>query len=151
MAREIMNGERKGRSIGPLRRLVPYLARYRALVIGALISLVAAAVTTLTLPIAVRRMIDHGFSETNSGRSEEHTSELQSRENLVCRRLLEKKQVDDPHVHRAAADRERELRARPVGGDAPPVDELDPRGEHVGLRAVVGGGPGRRTGAVEVA
>src|SRR5207302_8742846 len=25
------------------------------------------------------------------GRSEEHTSELQSRENLVCRRLLEKK------------------------------------------------------------
>ncbi|SFJ39294.1 ABC transporter transmembrane domain-containing protein [Aerobium aerolatum] len=67
MAREIMNGERKGRSIGPLRRLVPYLARYRALVIGALISLVAAAVTTLTLPIAVRRMIDHGFSETNSG------------------------------------------------------------------------------------
>src|SRR5690606_40468380 len=27
-------------------------------------------------------------------RSEEHTSELQSRENLVCRLLLEKKQVD---------------------------------------------------------
>src|SRR5690606_40712309 len=27
----------------------------------------------------------------NSGRSEEHTSELQSRENLVCRLLLEKK------------------------------------------------------------
>src|SRR5690606_41925408 len=30
------------------------------------------------------------FSETHS-RSEEHTSELQSRENLVCRLLLEKK------------------------------------------------------------
>src|SRR5690606_39842441 len=29
--------------------------------------------------------------ETISGRSEEHTSELQSRENLVCRLLLEKK------------------------------------------------------------
>src|SRR5690606_41277557 len=28
---------------------------------------------------------------TTSGRSEEHTSELQSRENLVCRLLLEKK------------------------------------------------------------
>src|SRR5690606_40201692 len=27
----------------------------------------------------------------NEGRSEEHTSELQSRENLVCRLLLEKK------------------------------------------------------------
>src|SRR5690606_39504539 len=31
--------------------------------------------------------ISHG----KSGRSEEHTSELQSRENLVCRLLLEKK------------------------------------------------------------
>src|SRR5690606_41010625 len=33
-----------------------------------------------------------------SGRSEEHTSELQSRENLVCRLLLEKKQ-DYPAQH----------------------------------------------------
>src|SRR5690606_42142076 len=30
-------------------------------------------------------------SEINGSRLEEHTSELQSRENLVCRRLLEKK------------------------------------------------------------
>src|SRR5690606_40264886 len=30
-------------------------------------------------------------AHTNSSRSEEHTSELQSRENLVCRLLLEKK------------------------------------------------------------
>src|SRR5690606_41195001 len=30
-------------------------------------------------------------SKTSAGRSEEHTSELQSRENLVCRLLLEKK------------------------------------------------------------
>src|SRR5436309_10287657 len=29
----------------------------------------------------------------SSGRSEEHTSELQSRENLVCRLLLEKKKL----------------------------------------------------------
>src|SRR5690606_41302122 len=37
----------------------------------------------------------HGFHTVahrrDSGRSEEHTSELQSRENLVCRLLLEKK------------------------------------------------------------
>src|SRR5690606_41710418 len=32
--------------------------------------------------------LDHGFSTAD--RSEEHTSELQSRENLVCRLLLEK-------------------------------------------------------------
>src|SRR5690606_41824625 len=30
---------------------------------------------------------------TDSNRSEEHTSELQSRENLVCRLLLEKKNI----------------------------------------------------------
>src|SRR5690606_41199052 len=30
-------------------------------------------------------------------RSEEHTSELQSRENLVCRLLLEKKKEHQPH------------------------------------------------------
>src|SRR2546430_6681852 len=34
-------------------------------------------------------------------RSEEHTSELQSQSNLVCRLLLEKKKKDTrPHVHR---------------------------------------------------
>src|SRR5436309_4013018 len=31
------------------------------------------------------------FGENDMNRSEEHTSELQSRENLVCRLLLEKK------------------------------------------------------------
>src|SRR5690606_39448892 len=33
-------------------------------------------------------------------RSEEHTSELQSRENLVCRLLLEKKNVLSSHTNR---------------------------------------------------
>src|SRR5215475_14607256 len=35
--------------------------------------------------------IHQGRPEVHVGRSEEHTSELQSRENLVCRLLLEKK------------------------------------------------------------
>src|SRR5690606_11215609 len=35
--------------------------------------------------------LDIGFLDFNGSRSEEHTSELQSRENLVCRLLLEKK------------------------------------------------------------
>src|SRR5690606_8254838 len=34
-----------------------------------------------------------GHSDEDFGRSEEHTSELQSRENLVCRLLLEKKKI----------------------------------------------------------
>src|SRR5205809_6227666 len=36
----------------------------------------------------------------NGGRSEEHTSELQSRLHLVCRLLLEKKKNYDLHVGR---------------------------------------------------
>ncbi|MBB3147393.1 ATP-binding cassette subfamily B protein [Phyllobacterium trifolii] len=35
------------------------------MIAGALVSLVLAAVTTLTLPLAVRRMIDHGFTGAN--------------------------------------------------------------------------------------
>jgi ATP-binding cassette subfamily B protein len=41
---------------------MPYLMRYKRLVAGALVFLVLAASVTLTLPLAVRRMIDHGFS-----------------------------------------------------------------------------------------
>ncbi|MBZ9767644.1 ATP-binding cassette domain-containing protein [Mesorhizobium sp. CA6] len=54
------------RSVRPLRSLVPYVTRYRKLVIGAVISLIVAAVTTLALPMAVRRMIDHGFQAASS-------------------------------------------------------------------------------------
>ncbi|MBZ9848459.1 ATP-binding cassette domain-containing protein [Mesorhizobium sp. CA14] len=54
------------RSVRPLRSLFPYVTRYRKLVIGAIISLIVAAVTTLALPMAVRRMIDHGFQASSS-------------------------------------------------------------------------------------
>jgi len=64
---DISGGEDgRRRSLGPLRRLLPYLTRYRKMVIGAIISLVVAAATTLALPLAVRRMIDHGFSASDS-------------------------------------------------------------------------------------
>jgi len=59
--------EDRRRSLQPLSRLSPYLLRYRGLIAGAGVSLVTAAVTTLALPIAVRRMIDHGFSNSDSG------------------------------------------------------------------------------------
>src|SRR6266853_166141 len=36
-----------------------------------------------------------GFKITDFGRSEEHTSELQSQSNLVCRLLLEKKKLEE--------------------------------------------------------
>lgn len=57
--------ERKRRSLRPLSRVFPYMSRYKGMLAGALVSLFLAAVTTLTLPLAVRRMIDHGFSGAN--------------------------------------------------------------------------------------
>ena len=50
--------------ISPLLALAPYIARYRWRAILALISLTVAAITTLVVPIAVRRMIDFGFTPT---------------------------------------------------------------------------------------
>ncbi|TDH35887.1 ATP-binding cassette domain-containing protein [Pseudohoeflea suaedae] len=55
------------RSIKPLARLFPYLGRYPRLILGALVFLALAAGTTLTLPMAVRRMIDNGFTGGDSG------------------------------------------------------------------------------------
>jgi ATP-binding cassette subfamily B protein len=46
----------------PLLALAPYVARYRGRAVLAFIALTIAALTTLTVPVAVRRMIDFGFS-----------------------------------------------------------------------------------------
>src|SRR5690606_32021225 len=46
----------------PLMRLAPYIGRYKGRACAALIALVVAALTTLVVPIAVRRMIDFGFT-----------------------------------------------------------------------------------------
>ena len=46
----------------PLLALVPYVARYRGRALLAFIALTIAAITTLLVPIAVRRMIDFGFT-----------------------------------------------------------------------------------------
>ncbi|NTF08350.1 ATP-binding cassette domain-containing protein [Agrobacterium rubi] len=45
----------------PLTSLFPYLKRYRGLVAAAIFALVLSSATTLALPLAVRRIIDHGF------------------------------------------------------------------------------------------
>ncbi|TIR16350.1 MAG: ATP-binding cassette domain-containing protein [Mesorhizobium sp.] len=60
------SGDQRRRSVRPLRNLFPYITRYRKLALGAIVSLIVAAVTTLALPMAVRRMIDHGFQASGS-------------------------------------------------------------------------------------
>src|SRR2546422_1477075 len=56
----------------------------------------------ITAPVwsAVKRT---GVTSCGSRRSEEHTSELQSRLHLVCRLLLEKKKKKTQHQHRVSS------------------------------------------------
>src|SRR6201990_3508557 len=47
---------KSGARLRPLLELAPYVARYRGRAVLALISLTIAAITTLLVPVAVRRM-----------------------------------------------------------------------------------------------
>ena len=46
----------------PLLSLLPYVWRYRGRALAAVCALILAALTTLAVPVAVRRMIDFGFT-----------------------------------------------------------------------------------------
>ncbi len=52
----------RSRNLRPLRDLVPFLTPYRGMLLAALAALLLAAGATLSLPVAVRFMIDEGFS-----------------------------------------------------------------------------------------
>ena len=54
------------KSLKPLVRLTPYLRRYARQIAMALSALIIASVATLLVPIAVRRIIDHGFTTSNA-------------------------------------------------------------------------------------
>nr|WP_269586264.1 ABC transporter transmembrane domain-containing protein [Roseibium sp. Sym1] len=54
------NGKSR-KSLRPLTRLLPYLIRHKIMVGAAIVALFSAALITLVLPAAVRRMIDYGF------------------------------------------------------------------------------------------
>ncbi len=58
--------EENTKSLKPLVRLTPYLRRYWHQITIALIALIVASVATLLVPIAVRRVIDHGFTTANA-------------------------------------------------------------------------------------
>ncbi|MEP9352487.1 ABC transporter transmembrane domain-containing protein [Xanthobacter sp. KR7-65] len=60
-------GAKPRRNLRPLGGLAPYLSRYRARVLAALAAILVAALATLALPIAVRRMIDFGFAADHAG------------------------------------------------------------------------------------
>ncbi|MFN8828251.1 MAG: ABC transporter transmembrane domain-containing protein [Labrys sp. (in: a-proteobacteria)] len=58
--------DRKSRSLRPLLALAPFALRYKGRIALAFLALVAASAATLSVPIAIRRMIDHGFSAENA-------------------------------------------------------------------------------------
>ena len=64
--------EREAKSRGksgdmrPLLRLAPLLGRYKAKVAAALVALLVASLATLAVPVAVRRVLDHGFASENA-------------------------------------------------------------------------------------
>src|SRR3712207_8068656 len=62
-------------------------------------ALLAAQPPQLALDVSDRRVLDQ--CRRQERRSEEHTSELQSRQYLVCRLLLEKKQISSCYIHYA--------------------------------------------------
>ena len=54
------------RSLRPLARMAPFLTRYKLQIALALMALIIASVATLAVPLAVRSIIDHGFSTANT-------------------------------------------------------------------------------------
>jgi len=54
-------------SLRPLIALKPYLLCYRGMITAALVALIVSAAATLAVPLAVRRMIDVGFSGIDPG------------------------------------------------------------------------------------
>ncbi len=56
----------KSRNLKPLVTVMPLLMRHRGKVAAALAALIVAAGATLAVPLAVRRVIDHGFSAANA-------------------------------------------------------------------------------------
>ena len=54
------------KKLTPLRALVPLLRPYRVIIIAAAVALLAAAGASLALPVALRGVIDHGFSAADA-------------------------------------------------------------------------------------
>src|SRR3712207_7451841 len=76
----------------PRSTLFPYTTLFRSASVAATVAAGAARASEAARAAAAAAAL------RSSRRSEEHTSELQSRQYLVCRLLLEKKKIDSiPH------------------------------------------------------
>jgi ATP-binding cassette subfamily B protein len=57
----------KAKSLNPLRALLPFLRPYRGMMAAALAALLLASAAMLTLPVALRLLIDHGIAAKDAG------------------------------------------------------------------------------------
>src|SRR2546430_12586504 len=80
----------------PRSTLFPYTTLFRSPDVYAVGADVRGAVHRLHRGVGEERQLVHGIELR---RSEEHTSELQSQSNLVCRLLLEKKKKNIIELH----------------------------------------------------
>ena len=64
------------RSLRPLFSLKPYVLKHPAMLAFAGVALLISAIAMLALPLAVRRVIDHGFSEKNAAFVDQYFSML---------------------------------------------------------------------------
>jgi ATP-binding cassette, subfamily B, bacterial len=62
---EADSDDTKRRSLRPLLTLKPLILKYKGMLAAAFVAMVVSAAATLTVPMAVRRMIDYGFSANN--------------------------------------------------------------------------------------
>src|SRR5690625_7023569 len=75
----------------PIPTLFPYTTLFRSRFEG--IEEPLARIAGMTFMMSATRTLTCGALDAGERRSEEHTSELQSRGHLVCRLLLEKKKI----------------------------------------------------------
>src|SRR5688572_31628830 len=80
----------------PRSTLFPYTTLFRSWTGSSSIWLKSQSYSVPSHP--TERVLRHITPSAAAGRSEEHTSELQSQSNLVCRLLLEKKKKKKKHI-----------------------------------------------------
>ena len=67
MAEKISTERPKGKSLKPLRSLLPFILAYRGVMVFALLALLVASAAMLALPVALRYLIDNGFANNDVG------------------------------------------------------------------------------------
>ena len=66
----------RSRSLRPLAALGPFALAHKGRIAGAFVALVASAAATLAIPVAVRRLIDFGFSRDHPGMVDQYFGAL---------------------------------------------------------------------------